>query len=133
MKALITTSGQYGPFTSITQGDDRWVCDDVEYQFSVIGDATVGEWVAPPPPTPPVPPAVSPRQIRQAMSKVPYGVTTLRSTVEAAIAASDQDTKDWYEWATQFERGHPMVAALGGGLGVASEDLDNLWRLAGSL
>lgn len=52
MKALITASGQYGPFTSITQGDDRWICDGVEYQFDVIGDATVGEWIAPPPPLP---------------------------------------------------------------------------------
>jgi hypothetical protein len=50
MKALITSTGQYGPFTSITQGADRWVCDGAEYQFGVIGDATIGEYVAPPPP-----------------------------------------------------------------------------------
>jgi predicted carbohydrate-binding protein with CBM5 and CBM33 domain len=50
MKALITQTGQYGPFTSITQTADRWVCDGAEFQFSVIGDATIGEYVAPPPP-----------------------------------------------------------------------------------
>jgi predicted carbohydrate-binding protein with CBM5 and CBM33 domain len=49
MKALITAAGQFGPFTSITQGADRWICDGVEYQFGVIGDATIGEYVAPPP------------------------------------------------------------------------------------
>lgn len=52
MKALITASGQFGPFKSIVKGEDRWVCDGAEYQFSVIGDATVVEWVAPPPPMP---------------------------------------------------------------------------------
>lgn len=52
MKALITATEQFGPFTSITQGSDRWVCDDCEFQFSVIGDATIGEYVAPPPPLP---------------------------------------------------------------------------------
>ena len=52
MKALITATGQYGPFTSIEKSADRWVCDGAEYQFSVIGDATVGEYVAPPPAPP---------------------------------------------------------------------------------
>lgn len=47
MKALITASEQFGPFASITQLTDRWVCDGVEYQFDVIGDATIGEYVAP--------------------------------------------------------------------------------------
>jgi hypothetical protein len=54
MKALITETGQYGPFTSINQTADRWVCDGAEFQFSVIGDATIGEWVAPPPALPTV-------------------------------------------------------------------------------
>ena len=52
MKALITANEQYGPFTSIVKGTDRWICDDCEFQFSVIGPATIGEYVAPPPPPP---------------------------------------------------------------------------------
>lgn len=52
MKALITATEQYGPFTSIVKGSDRWVCDDCEFQFNVIGPATIGEYVAPPPPPP---------------------------------------------------------------------------------
>lgn len=50
MNALITASGQFGPFASIEQLEDRWLCDGTEYQFSVIGDAHIGEYVAPPPP-----------------------------------------------------------------------------------
>lgn len=75
-----------------------------------------------------IPPSVSPRQIRQAMT-----AAGLRAPVEAAIAASNQDTKDWYEFATEFERNHPMVVALATGLNVTERQLDDLWTLAGSL
>lgn len=49
MKALITSTGQIGPFNNISALSDRWSCDGTEYQFSVIGEATVGVWVQPPP------------------------------------------------------------------------------------
>ena len=52
MKSLITSATTFGPFSNIEQGEDRWHCDGMDYPFSVIGDATVGEWVDPPPPPP---------------------------------------------------------------------------------
>ena len=52
MKSLITSTTTFGPFSSIEQGEDRWHCDGCAYQFDVIGEATVGEWVDPPPPPP---------------------------------------------------------------------------------
>jgi len=76
--------------------------------------------------TPPA--SVSPRQIRQALTRA-----GLRASVEAAVAAGDQDTKDWYEFATAFERSNPVVAALGAALNVTDAQLDDLWALAGSL
>lgn len=85
------------------------------------------------PPPPPVPASVSPRQIRQALNRVPYGSGTLRQAVEAAVAAGDQDTKDWWEFATEFQRDNPEVLAMGQGLGVTPAELDALWTLAGSL
>lgn len=75
-----------------------------------------------------VPKSVSPRQIRQAMTR--FGI---RQAVETAIAAGDQDIKDWYEFATEFERKHPMVDALATGLGVSERQLDDLFTLAGTL
>jgi hypothetical protein len=77
---------------------------------------------------PVIPTAVSPRQIRQALTRA-----GLRTSVEAAVAAGGQDTKDWYEFATQFERSSPIVAALGAALSVTPLQLDDLWTLAGSL
>lgn len=82
---------------------------------------------------PSVPQNVSPRQIRQAMNRVPFGEGTLREAVEAAIASGSQDIKDWYEFATEFSRQHEDVALLAVALNVSEEDLDNLWILAASL
>lgn len=50
MKALVTETGQFGPFSSIETLADRYRCDGVDYQFSVIGAATIEDYVAPPPP-----------------------------------------------------------------------------------
>lgn len=75
-----------------------------------------------------VPESVSPRQIRQALSRA-----DLRQSVETTIAAGDQDTRDWYEYATAFERTNSHVIAMGNLLGVSDSQLDDLWRLAGTL
>lgn len=133
MKALTTPSGNFGPFTSIEVLEDRYRCDNTDLPFTVVGqgeivDADTITWPEPPAPPQPIPESVTPRQIRQAMTRA-----GLRTTVEAAIAAADQDTKDWYEFATDFRRDHPMVAALAATLNVPDADLDNLWILAGSL
>lgn len=75
-----------------------------------------------------IPAAISPRQIRQALTAV-----GLRSSVEAAVASGDQDTKDWWEFATIFERNHPMVVGMATALGVTPLQMDDLWILGFSL
>lgn len=65
MKTLITSTGQYGPFNSIVQSSDRWLCDGVEYQFSVIGDATIGDYVEPAP----LPPS---KEVQSALRREAY-------------------------------------------------------------
>lgn len=75
-----------------------------------------------------IPSSVSPRQIRQALTRA-----GLRASVETAVAAGDQDTRDWYEFATAFDRSNPVVAALGTALNVSDAQLDDLWILAASL
>ena len=54
-------------------------------------------------------------------------------TVEAAVAAGDQDLKDWYEFSTAFERLNPQVVAMGEALSVSPASLDDLWTLGASL
>jgi hypothetical protein len=71
---------------------------------------------------------ISPRQIRMALTQ--FG---LRSQVETAISASDQDMKDWYEFSTYFDRNHPQVLAMATELNVTEADLDALWKLGATL
>ena len=83
MKAIITASGQHGPFTSITRTDDNtgWVCDGGIYLDGVIGAATVGDYTPSPPSKEQVnapilaqiaalesPDHVTPRRIREAVT-----------------------------------------------------------------
>lgn len=87
-------------------------------------DAIVLAPTAPPPPIP----DISPRQIRQALTRA-----GLRASVEAAVASGDQDLKDWWEFSTAFERLNPQVTAMASALGVSESDLDQLWALGASL
>lgn len=76
----------------------------------------------------PVPKSVSPNQIRRALTR-----SGLRTLVEAAVAAGDQDLKDWWEFAAPVERDHPLVVAMAADLGVSDTQLDDLFILAGSI
>lgn len=96
------------------QTDAALICD--------TGKAMVLEF------TPPVPTSVSPRQIRQALTRA-----NLRTQVESAVASGDQDLKDWWEFATSFERSNIHVTEMGQALGVSPTQLDDLFTLAASL
>ena len=75
-----------------------------------------------------VPQQVSPRQIRQALTKL-----NLRTEVEAAVAAGNQDLKDWWEFSTIFERNHEQVIQMGTALNQTSSQLDDLFIQAANL
>lgn len=77
---------------------------------------------------PPVPQQVTPRQIRQALTRA-----GLRDAVEYAVSQSSQDVKDWWEYSTVFERQNPQVIGMAAALGVSDSQVDDLWRLADSL
>lgn len=79
-------------------------------------------------PDPSVPGSVSPWQIRKALTQLGW-----RDAVEAAIEVSDQDTKDGWEVATQFERSNPLVIGLGHLLGKTTAEMDGLFILAATL
>jgi hypothetical protein len=80
---------------------------------------------APPPPTVT---SVTRRQFKQALTRI-----GLRAAVEAAIAAADQDTKDWYNDSLNFERANPLLNAMAVGMGKTPVDIDNLFALADTL
>jgi len=43
MKALFSNTKSYGPFNSIIEENDRWVCDNKNILKVAIGDATVSD------------------------------------------------------------------------------------------
>lgn len=79
-------------------------------------------------PTPvPVPAEVSPWQMRRALN-----AANLRATVEAAVAAADQDTRDGWEYATTIKRDNAMITAMAAGLDFSTQQVDDLFILAAS-
>lgn len=115
------------PFTA--DGSDTEAHGREVFDRCVAGEfGPIAEYVAPPPlPPPPIAP-ISPRQIRQALTRA-----GLRTAVEAAVLAGDQDLKDWWEFSTSFERLNPQVVAMGVALGQSDAALDALWQLGASL
>jgi len=90
-------------------------------------------------PTPPPAPAPSIEEVRAAMVCSSWQMrramtqTALRADVESAIAAADQDTKDMWEYATTFQRTHPIVAALAASMNKTDAEIDALFALALSI
>jgi hypothetical protein len=120
------------------RGQVWWMADATDNTdprvIAAIGDPTTFEPtltkvepLAPPAPPPP-PIVVSPRQIRQAMNQL-----DLRAAVEAWVQAADQDTRDNWQYATEFVRGRNLVEVAAEGLGKTPEEVDLLFELAKSL
>lgn len=79
--------------------------------------------------TPPVPASISPRQFRQSLTHCGF-----RTQVEAAIAVStDQDLKDWYQFASDFQRNHPEVIGMAAALDFTDDQLDQVWIYGATL
>ena len=76
----------------------------------------------------PVPESVTPRQIRLALN-----ASGFRQTVEQAVAAGSQDLRDWWEYALDIERNHQLIESMATQLGIAEQQLDDLFRLAATL
>jgi len=71
---------------------------------------------------------VTPRQIRQGLTQM-----SLRDQVEAAVTAGNQDLKDWWGFASEFQRFNPHVLAMAMALSVTDQQLDELWALSAKL
>ena len=73
-------------------------------------------------------PELTPRQIRMALTRI-----NMREIIESAVAAGDQDLKDWWEFSTGFERTHPEVIKMQQALSIPDESIDAIWNLGASL
>lgn len=81
-------------------------------------------------PDPPVPtPTLTARQARLAINTVPG----LRTQVEGVVAASDQNTKDYWEYSSELHRDHPLLNNLANQVGLTSKQVDDLFALGQGL
>ncbi len=126
MKLLIQNSKIAGTATDAYTGPDAFIDAPADFDVLRLSEYTYDGGVLTLPP--PIPAPISPRQIRQALTRA-----GLREAVETAVLAGDQDTKDWWEFATVFERDNAQVVAMGDALGVSEQQLDELWALGASL
>jgi hypothetical protein len=96
---------------------------------------TPEEIAAIPAPEPPLVPPLSARQLRLAL----LGLGLTGTQVEAQIAAMpgtpaqrEAALIEW-EYATTYQRDHPLVALLGAALGLTEAQIDEAWRSAAVL
>lgn len=75
-----------------------------------------------------VPQIVSPLQFRRALNQL-----NMRTMIEDYVKTLDGDSKDAWEYATQIERNNPMVFNAAKDLNVPDNQIDNVFRLAGTL
>lgn len=97
-----------------------------DYDYIVTNNLSIADYVAPPVPVPTV---VTMRQARIALSR-----SGKLAGVEQALAnmtgQQGEEARIEWEYATSFERNHPLVLALSQSLGLTETDLDNLFTLA---
>lgn len=120
MKYFISTSGELFAFED-DGSQDHLIGTDLRPALPEEVSA-----IQAPAPAPIAP--ISPRQIRMALTRA-----GLRADVEAAVAAGDQDLKDWWEFSTTFERNNAQVDAMAAALGQTTEQVDALWQLGATL
>jgi hypothetical protein len=135
MKQLNSTAGVFGPFNSIKTLQDRYQCDGADFQFTVVGDAVIEDYVQPPlpPVVIPVPSKVTRRQARQALvladkyDLVQSAINAIPDTLQRKLMQIEWDDSQ------EFERTRPSLIAIGTAIGLTSEGLDALFITASTL
>ena len=135
MKQLNATTGVFGPFSKIETLADRYRCDGVDFQFTVIGNAIIEDYVQPPP-LPvviPVPSKVTRRQARQALvlankfDLVQIAINAIPDTTQRKLMQIEWDDSQ------EFEHNRPSLIAIGTAVGLTPEGVDDLFRTAATL
>ena len=130
MKQLTVSGGRFGPFAEVVTLGDRYRCDGEDYQFSVIGAATVDDWNGPLPErnVVVVPDSVTKRQAVRAM----YDAGIL-DEVEALVAALPRVYQLEWIHASVVERTNPLFDILRQQLGLTSAQADDLLIAASAI
>ncbi|MBD9592676.1 hypothetical protein IB270_07510 [Ensifer sp. ENS05] len=79
-------------------------------------------------------PALTARQFRLGLVNAGISPSTVTTTIAAMPAGADRDKAqiEW-EYATTFNRMHPLIASVGSALGLNDQQIDAMWTAAVSL
>ena len=78
-------------------------------------------------------PAIVPQSVTPAQAKIALSRAGKLAAVEAAVSAAGGETKIWWDEALSFDRSSPVIAALGGAIGLTSADIDALFVTASKI
>lgn len=135
MKILKTQIGDFGPFNSVERLTDRWNCDGIEFQFSVVGDSTEASYTpSEAPEVIVVPEKVTRRQGLQqlylegiTLDMILAAVDTIPDTNQRALARIEVMES------LEFERKRPIISMMWTALGKDIADLDGVFIKASKL
>lgn len=74
-----------------------------------------------------------PKQVTMRQARVALSRAGLLASVNAAVAAADDETKITWEFAQEVKRHSPYIAAIGGLLGLTDQEIDELFITAAGL
>jgi len=94
-----------------------------------LAGVTVAPFVAPPAPLCPL----SARQLRIALVRAGISAAMVEAAIGGMPAAQREKAFVEWEYATEFERAHPLIVQVGASLGIDAPSIDNLWRAAMAL
>lgn len=86
-----------------------------------------------PDPAPEPAEAVVPSEISAAQARVHLRRSGLRDQVEALVASSSDEIRDWYEYASVWHRENTNVAAMSSMIGLSSDQVDELFVAAAKI
>lgn len=101
-------------------------------------EAPVHVYVPPPAPTPEElrarMPSLSARQFRLGLVAGGFTLSQVAANIEAMPEGVDKETAEIeWEYATSFERTHPLISSIGSSLGLTEEQIDTMWNGAVNL
>ena len=77
--------------------------------------------------------SITPRQLRLALVLSGVDIANIDAAISVLPEPTQTLTRIEWEYAIDFERSNPMVAALGAALGLTNEQIDAIWVLGATL
>ncbi|MCA1490091.1 hypothetical protein I6F11_04055 [Ensifer sp. NBAIM29] len=136
VKIQFTADGEPEQVEYVSRPNDPYgVNPQIRKWMSENPDAPVHVYVPPPPPTVEetraAMPSLTARQLRLGLVGNGISPAQVQATLDAMPAGADKEKAliEW-EYATTFNRTHPLIATVGSSLGLTEAQIDTMWTAA---